>query len=79
MIKCMGMWATLLTRNELQEELQAAGIDHNKAMRNMVVLWSLIIKYSKDMGLHIYSNAYEAFPKKNIKISNIFNPIKRTY
>jgi hypothetical protein len=52
-------------RNELQEKLQAAGIDHGSsirdilAMRNLVAL-RLIFEYSKDLGLHIYSNAYEA-------------------
>jgi hypothetical protein len=44
--------------NELQEKLQATGIDHGRsirdilAMRNMVAL-RLIFEYSKDMGLHI--------------------------
>jgi hypothetical protein len=66
-----GLWKCGLhsaLRNELQEKLRVAGIDHgssirdilknNKiywdilAMRNMVAL-RLIFEYSKDMGLHI--------------------------
>jgi hypothetical protein len=45
-------------RNELQEKLWAAGIDHGMlirdilAIRNMVAL-RLVFEYSKDMGLHI--------------------------
>jgi hypothetical protein len=45
-------------RNELQEKLWAAGIDHGRSirdileMRNMVAL-RLIFEYSKDIGVHI--------------------------
>jgi nuclear transport factor 2 (NTF2) superfamily protein len=51
-----GLHCTL--RNELQEKLWAAGMDHGRlikdimAMRNMIAL-RLIFEYSKDMGLHI--------------------------
>jgi hypothetical protein len=63
-----GLWECGLhcaLRNEVQEKLRAAGIDHGSsirdilAMRNMVAL-RLIFEYSKDLGLHIKSNAYEA-------------------
>jgi hypothetical protein len=45
-------------RNELQEKLRAAGIDHGRSirnilpMRNMVAL-RIIFEYSKDIGLYI--------------------------
>jgi hypothetical protein len=45
-------------RNELQEKLWSAGIDHGRsisdilAMRNMVAI-RIVFEYSKDMGLHI--------------------------
>jgi hypothetical protein len=56
-----GLWECGLhcaLRNELQEKLRAAEIDHGSsirdilAMRNMVAL-RLIFEYSKDLGLHI--------------------------
>jgi hypothetical protein len=54
-----GLWECgLYVRNELQEKLRAAGIDHGNsirvilAMRNMVAL-RLIFEYSKDLDLHI--------------------------
>jgi ribonuclease HI len=56
-----GLWECGLhcaLRNELQEKLRAAGIDHGSsirdilAMRNMVAL-RLIFEYSIDLGLHI--------------------------
>jgi hypothetical protein len=46
-------------KNELQEKLRAAGIDHARsirdilAMRNIMVGLRLIFEYSKDMGFHI--------------------------
>jgi hypothetical protein len=63
-----GLWEYELhctLRNESQGKLRAAGIDHGRsirdtlATRNMVAL-RLIFEYSKDMGLHIASNAYES-------------------
>jgi hypothetical protein len=63
-----GLWECGLhcaLRNELQEKLRAAGIDQGSSIRdilampNMVAL-KLIFEYSKDLGLHILSNAYEA-------------------
>jgi hypothetical protein len=56
-----GVWECGLhcaLRNELQEKLRAAGIDHGRsikdilAMRNMVA-FRLIFEYSKEMGFHI--------------------------
>jgi hypothetical protein len=56
-----GLWECELhcaLRNEQQEKLWAAGIDHGSSMRdvlavrNMVAL-RLIFEYSKDLGLHI--------------------------
>jgi hypothetical protein len=54
----VGYTAHCALRNELQEKLRAAGIDHGSsirdilAMRNMTAL-RLIFEYSKDLGLHI--------------------------
>jgi hypothetical protein len=52
--------------HERQEKLWATGIDHGGrsirdilAIHNMVAL-RLIFEYSKDMGMHIWSNAYES-------------------
>jgi hypothetical protein len=59
----MGMWTTLRTKK--QATIKTAVICHSSsirdilAMRNMVAL-KLISEYSKDMGLHIQSNAYES-------------------
>jgi hypothetical protein len=56
-----GLWECGLhcaLRNELQDKLRAAGIDHGRsirdilATRNMFAL-RLIFEYSKNMGLHI--------------------------
>jgi hypothetical protein len=56
-----GLWECGLhcaLRNELQKKFRAAGIDHDRsirdilAMRNMIAL-RIIFEYSKDMGLHI--------------------------
>jgi hypothetical protein len=56
-----GLWECRLhcaLRNELQEKLRAAGMDHGSSIRdilaisNMVAL-RLIFEYSKDFGLHI--------------------------
>jgi hypothetical protein len=54
----MGMWATSAPRNELQEKLRAAGIDHGSSIRDIlarrnIAALRLIFEYSKDLGLYI--------------------------